>query len=67
MVKIGLAASEKGMIGQAGSRIAVSNAQTRGKPVFDDAELDFDAFSTSQTCFDGQVAIMPSQDAIFSV
>ena len=67
MVKIGLAASEKGMIGQAGGRIAVSSAQTRGKPVFDDAELDFDAFSTSRNCFDGQLAIMPSQEAIFSV
>ena len=49
MVKIGLAASEKGMIGQAGGRIAVSSAQTRGKPVFDDAEFDFDAFSTPGT------------------
>ena len=67
MVKIGLAASEKGMIGQAGGRIAVSSAQTRGKPVFDDAELDFDAFGTSQNCFHGQVVIMPAKEVIFSV
>ena len=57
----------KPRIGQAGGRIAVSSAQTRGKPVFDDAELDFDAFSTIRNCFDSQLAIMPSQEAIFSV
>ena len=57
----------KPRIRQAGGRIAVSSAQTRGKPVFDDAELDFDAFSTIRNCFDSQLAIMPSQEAIFSV
>ena len=67
MVKIRLAASENGKIGQAGGRIAVSSAQTREKPIFDDAEFDFDAFSTSQDCFHGHLAIMPSQEAIFSV
>ena len=66
-MKIWLAAPEKGVIGQEGGRNSVSGAQTRGKTVFDDAELDFDAFSTSRNCFDGQLAIMPSQEAIFSV
>ena len=57
----------KPRIGQAGGRIAVSSAQTRGKPVFDDVDLDFDAFSTSRNSFVGQLTIMPSQEAIFSV
>ena len=66
-LKIRLAASENYTIRRVGGQNAVSGAQTLGKPVFDGAELDFDAFSTSGKCVGGQLRIMPSQEAIFSV
>ena len=66
-MKICLAAPEKGVIGQEGGKIAVSGAQTRGKTVFDGAELDFDSFSGSWKCWVGHLAITPSREAIFSL
>ena len=66
-VKIWLAAPEKGGIGQEGGKNSVSGAQTRGKTVFDGAELDFDSFSGSWKCWVGHLAITPSREAIFSL
>ena len=66
-VEIRLAASENGRIGQKCGPVIVSGAQTRGKPVFGDAELDFDGFSTSRKRYMGHLAIVPPQESIFSV
>ena len=66
-VKIWLTAPEKDVFGQEGGKISVSGAQTRGKTVFGDAELDCDTFSGSRKCGMGHLAITPSREAIFSL